>query len=82
MKRKPIAEVTAQDLLLILKPLEKQGQELVAHRIIQYCGMVFRYAIATGRVTRNIAVDLRGAIRPHRGKHRATIVSDEKSACF
>ena len=78
LKRKPISEITAQDLLLILKPLEKQGQELIAHRIIQYCGMVFRYAVATGRVTRNIAADLRGAIRPHQGRHRATIVSNEK----
>ena len=78
LKRKPISEVTAQDLLLILKPLERKGKELIAHRIIQYCGMVFRYAVATGRVTRNIAADLRGAIRPHQGRHRATIVSAEK----
>ena len=78
LKRKPISEVTAQDLLLILKPLERKGKELIAHRIIQYCGMVFRYAVATGRVPRNIAADLRGAIRPHQGRHRATIVSAEK----
>ena len=78
LKRKPISEVTAHDLLLILKPLERKGKELIAHRIIQYCGMVFRYAVATGRVTRNIAADLRGAIRPHQGRHRATIVSAEK----
>ena len=78
LKRKPISEVTAQDLLLILKPLERKGKELIAHRISQYCGMVFRYAVATGRVTRNIAADLRGAIRPHQGRHRATIVSAEK----
>lgn len=78
LRRKPISQITAQDLLLIIKPLERDGKELVAHRILQYCGMVFRYAIATGRVTRNPAADLRGAIRPHQTRHRAAITDPGK----
>lgn len=74
----PVSQITPQDLLLILKPLEQEGQELVAQRILQYCKMVFRYAVATCRVDRNIAADLRGAIRQHKGKHRATILEPEK----
>lgn len=74
----PISEITAQDLVLILKQLEQSGQELIAHRIIQYCNMVFRYAIATGRATRNVATDVRGAIRAHKGSHRATITNESE----
>lgn len=78
LKNTPVSRITPQDLLLILKPLEQEGQELMAHRILQYCWMVFRYAVATCRIDRNIAADLRGAIRPHKGKHRATILEPEK----
>jgi integrase len=35
--------------------------------------MVFRYAIATGRATRDIAVDLRGALTTPKVNHRAAI---------
>jgi integrase len=76
--RKPISQVTAQELLLIIKPLEREGKVLIAHRILQYCGMIFRYALATDRVERNIAADLRRAIRPHLKKNRSTITDTEK----
>jgi integrase len=78
LRRKPISQITAQDLLQVIKPLERDGNELIAHRIIQYCGMVFRYAMATARITRNTAADLRGAVRPHQTKHRAAITDTEK----
>jgi len=70
LRRKPVSQITSLELLQIVKPLECEGHELMAHRVLQYCSMVFRYALATGRVTRNIVTDLRGAIRPHRAKHR------------
>ena len=78
LRRKPVSQITSLELLQIVKPLEREGHELMAHRILQYCSMVFRYALATGRVTRNIVTDLRGAIRPHRAQHRSTITSPEK----
>jgi integrase len=37
-----------------------------------------RYAVATGRAKHNIAADLRGALKPRRGRHRATITDPEK----
>ncbi len=78
LQKRPISQITAQELLQLVKPLEKAGKVLTAHRVMQYCAMVFRYGIATGRVTRNIVADLRGAIRPHKKQHRATITSAEK----
>ena len=35
--------------------------------------MIFRYGIATGRATRDIALDLRGALTNPKVKHRAAI---------
>jgi integrase len=37
--------------------------------------MVFKFAIATGRATRDISVDLRGALITPRVKHRAAIIA-------
>ena len=67
-----ISKIEASDLLAVAKPLEMESVEL-AHRVLQYCGMVFRYAIATGKAKHNIVADLRGAIRPKRPVHRASI---------
>jgi hypothetical protein len=43
------------------------------HSILQACGQVFRYGIATGRAERNPASDLRGALRPVLVKNMAAI---------
>jgi hypothetical protein len=32
-----------------------------AHRLMNYCGNIYRYAVATGRAERDISSDLRGA---------------------
>lgn len=44
-----------------------------AHRALQSCGQIFRYAIATGRTERDVAADLRGALVPVKRKAFATI---------
>jgi integrase len=68
-----IAKIDAPDLLAVVKPLEMKESVELAHRVLQYCGMIFRYAIATGKTKHNIVADLRGAIRPKRPVHRASI---------
>jgi integrase len=60
----PIATITAPDLLAVLKRIEGRGAHETAHRTKARCGQVFRYAIATGRATRDPAADLRGALAP------------------
>ena len=42
------------------------------------CGQVFRYAIATGRATRDISADLRGALPPVKGEHFAAITEPKQ----
>jgi hypothetical protein len=47
---KPIKEITAPDLLLMLRAIEKRGTVDMAHRVQQHCGAIFRYAIASGLI--------------------------------
>jgi integrase len=70
---RPIADITPPELLSVLRRTEARGAINTAHRILQICGQVFRYAIATGRATRDPAADLRGALPPDKGGHHAAI---------
>ena len=81
LKRKPISEVTAQDLLLILKPLEERERSLSPqnHPVLRH-GFPLRRCHS--RVTRNIAADLRGAIRPHQAGTEPPPFPLKKSAFF
>lgn len=69
----PVADVTAPDLLKTMRRIEERGTLETAHRVLQCCGRVFRYAIATGRATSDPTTALRGALAPAEGKHHAAI---------
>jgi integrase len=70
---RPIAEITAPELLAVLRRIEDRGALETAHRALQNCGQVFRYGIATGRAERDPSQDLRGALPPPRKTHLAAI---------
>jgi hypothetical protein len=59
---KPIADLTAPDLLSVVRRIESRGALETAHRALQNCGQVLRYAVATGRALRDVSVDLKGAL--------------------
>ena len=69
----PITAVKAPDLLEIVRHVESREAYETTHRAIQYCGSVFRYAIATGRAEHDISADLRGALKPRPRNHFATM---------
>jgi integrase len=71
---RPIAKITAPELLAVLRKVEARGRYETARRLRSTCGMVFRYAIATGRAERDPSVDLRGALTAPKVVHRAAIV--------
>jgi integrase len=75
---RPVAEITARELLALLREIEGRGLYETAKRLRSTCGMVFRYAIATGRAERDPSMDLRGALTIHQVTHRATIVEETK----
>ncbi len=70
---RPIGEITAPELLAMLRRVESRGALDTAHRVHQNCGQVFRYAIATGRAQRDPSADLRGALPPANRQHYPTI---------
>jgi len=75
--RRPISQIDAPELLAALRPMEERGAYDLAHRVLQVSGQVFRYGIATGRCSRNLAADLRGALTPHKKKHQAAVSTED-----
>ena len=66
---KPINEITAPLLLMALRKVESRGAHEVAQRLMQRCGAVFAYGIATGVCERNPAADLAGSLTPPKQKN-------------
>lgn len=77
---KPITDILPKDILECLRRVEDRGTIETAHRSLQICGQVFRYAVATGRVDRDITPDLRGALPPAKGEHFAAITDPKAVA--
>jgi integrase len=75
---RPVGEITAHELLNLLREIEGRGLFETAKRLRSTCGMVFRYAIATQRAERDPSADLRGALTTHQVVHRAAIVDPAK----
>lgn len=69
--QKPISSITAPNVLEAVKLVESRGALDTARRIMQICGQVFMYAIATGKAERNPVPDLRGALKTPVTKHHS-----------
>ncbi len=76
--RKPIIEITPRDVLGCMRRIEERGALSTAHRALQNCSQIFRYAVATGRADRDVTVDLRGALPPVQEGHFAAITEPER----
>lgn len=74
---RPIAEITALDLLDALRKVEKRGSTETSHRLLQTCGIILRYAVITGRIRYNPTQDLKGALVPHKAESHPTIQAKE-----
>ena len=73
-----IGDIEAIELLAAVRGVEERGALDVAHRVLTTAGQVWRYAVATGRTPRDITADIRGALKPHHGKHFAAITDPVK----
>lgn len=74
----PVGEIKAPQLLQTIRRIEARGAIETAHRALQACGQVFRYAIATGRAERDPTPDLRGALKPVLVQHMAAITDPKR----
>lgn len=69
----PIRSITAPMLLKVLRKIEDRGAVETAHRARAAAGLVFRYAIATGRAENNPALSLVGALAPTKTTHFSSV---------
>lgn len=71
--RDEIKAVTPAALLSVLRRVEARGAVETAHRLLQNCGQIWRYAVATGRAESDITQSLRGALPPSKETHLGAI---------
>lgn len=73
MGSRPIAEITAPEVLTTLRRIDARGARYTAHKVKSEISQCFRYAIATGRAERDPCPDLRGAIPAPKEDNRPSI---------
>jgi len=64
--------ITPPRLLAALRIIETRTVD-IAHRAMQLCGLIFRYAVQEGAVDRDPTQDLKGALKSRKVKHHAAI---------
>ena len=74
---RPIKAIKPIEILAAIRGVEERGAHDLAHRTMQTCSQVFRYAVATGRVERDLTVDLRGALKPVISENYAYLGEEE-----
>ena len=67
----------APELLVVLRRIEARGAIETAHRELSTCGQIFRYGVANGYCDRDIATDLRGALKPVVHTHHPSITDQD-----
>ena len=76
--KRPVFDIKAPELLSVLRRIESRGAVETAHRAMQNCGQVFRYAVATSRAERDPIGDLRGALPSPKERHHAAIIEPRR----
>lgn len=77
--RRPITEISAPEILSVLRRIDERGARYTAHRVRSEISRAFRYAIATGRAQRDPCPDLKGAIQPVRTEHMPAITTPKEA---
>lgn len=70
---RPIAEIKAAEVLMILKDVDAEGKHETANRLRAVVGEVFRFAVANTYCEADPTVALRGALTTPTITHRASI---------
>ena len=71
-------DITVPELLKMLRRIEERGAHETAHRVLGNVGEIYRYAIASGKADRNIAIDLKGALQPVVKTHLAAVTEPKR----
>ena len=71
---RPVAEITAPEVLAVLRKVEARGRHETARRLRATIGAVFRYAVASGCAEADPTGALKGALTAPTVNHRAAII--------
>lgn len=71
---RPISEITAPEVLTVLRAAETRGRHETAKRLCSTIGEVFRYAVASGRAEADPTGALKGALTVPVSQKRAAII--------
>jgi len=71
----PIVDILPADVLGCLRKIERRGKLETARRSLQFASNVFRYGVATARVSSDPTRDLRGALTTPKVRHHAAILA-------
>ncbi len=82
LHKRPINEITAAEVLHVLKGVEKSGRRETARRLRSMLSSVFRHAIVTLRAERDPTEALKGALLPPKVVNRPAIVDEAAFGAF
>lgn len=74
--KRPIADISAAEILDLLKKVEKSGRRETATSLRGKIGSVFRYGVVTLRATADPTFALKGALLKPKVQHRAAIIDE------
>ena len=74
----PIAEVTASELLGVLKAIERRGLLDTVRRVRQQASRILRHAVGLGRTPYDLTEDLRGLLLPPITRHHPGITNPKR----
>lgn len=75
---RPIADITPQEMLAVIRRVEARGALHTAKRVKQTASQVFRYAVACGLCTLDPTRDLAAALKPEKKEHLPAIVEPDE----
>jgi integrase len=78
LANRPIAEIVAAEILIVLKRIEKSGRRESARRLRGIISSVFRHAVVTLRATTDPTFALRGALLKVKVTPRAAITDETR----
>jgi integrase len=76
--KEPIINITPKDIIKVLDRMKDRGVLEVAHRALQNCAQIFKYAILTQRAEDNPAEKASGYLPPFKSTPRAAITDPKK----
>jgi integrase len=72
-----ITDILPQDIIQVIRNIEERGTLDVAGRVLQDLRRICTYAVISGLINHNPAVDLTGVLKARKTSHRASLPREE-----